>query len=54
VEHALYEQCERLDITVLSVSHKQSLVRFHTDYLRFTGDGSYETGVITDHANFYV
>jgi ABC-type uncharacterized transport system fused permease/ATPase subunit len=54
VEHELYTHCESLGITVMSVSHKRSLVRFHKDYLRFSGDGAAEFGVIADHASFHV
>lgn len=40
-EHILYEKAYKLKITLFTISHRQSLFKFHEYYLKFEGAGKY-------------
>ena len=39
MEHKLYTKCRHLDITLLSVGHRDTLKQFHDVQLRLLGQG---------------
>jgi len=41
VEQTLYEEAPKLGITLLSVSHRPSIHKYHTNVLSFDGQGNY-------------
>lgn len=41
VEHILYSKARELGITLFTISHRQSLFKFHDYYLKFNGEGGY-------------
>ena len=41
VEHILYTHCKKLGITLFTVSHRTSLVKFHEYMLKFDGEGNW-------------
>lgn len=41
IEQTMYQHCTELGITLMSVSHRPSIHRFHKKVLQFTGDGTY-------------
>ncbi|KAL8899537.1 MAG: hypothetical protein Q9207_006150 [Kuettlingeria erythrocarpa] len=41
VEKAMYDQAKELGITLMTVSHRRSLWRYHDDILQFDGQGNY-------------
>ncbi len=41
VERAMYEEAKRLGITLMTVSHRRSLWRYHGWILQFDGEGGY-------------
>ncbi|KAL8653633.1 MAG: hypothetical protein Q9210_001985 [Variospora velana] len=41
IEKAMYEQAKELGITLMTVSHRRSLWRYHDDILQFDGQGNY-------------
>jgi ATP-binding cassette, subfamily D (ALD), member 3 len=51
VEQILYKHCLSLGITILSVSHRPSLIKFHERYIRLDGKGGSICGDI-DIENF--
>lgn len=44
VEGLLYEQARKMGITLFTISHRQSLFKFHEKILRFDGAGGYTFG----------
>jgi len=46
VERVMYEEAKRLGITLMTVSHRRSLWRFHERILQFDGLGGYFFGVL--------
>ena len=38
----LYNQCREVGITVVSIGHSESLMRYHTQLLELRGDGSWK------------
>lgn len=42
VEGFLYNRAKELGITLITVSHRPSLWKFHEKVLKFDGDGGYE------------
>lgn len=41
IEKAMYEQAKELGVTLMTVSHRRSLWRYHDDILQFDGQGNY-------------
>lgn len=41
IERAMYEQAKELGVTLMTVSHRRSLWRYHDDILQFDGQGNY-------------
>lgn len=41
VEHILYSKARELGVTLFTISHRQSLFKFHNYYLKFDGQGGY-------------
>ena len=41
VEAKLYNKARELEITLFTVSHRQSLMKFHEYTIRFDGEGGY-------------
>jgi len=46
VEEVMYREAKRLGITLLTVSHRRSLWRWHERILQFDGKGGYWFGVL--------
>ena len=44
VERVMYEEAKRLGITLMTVSHRRSLWKYHTRILQFDGQGGYYFG----------
>ena len=44
VERVMYEEAKRLGITLMTVSHRRSLWRYHTRILQFDGQGGFYFG----------
>lgn len=42
VEAKLYNRAKQLEITLFTVSHRQTLFKFHEFMIRFDGEGGYE------------
>lgn len=42
MESKFYNECKRLGISLFTISHRQSLFKFHDYYLKFDGEGGYE------------
>lgn len=42
METKFYTECRRLGISLFTISHRQSLFKYHDYYLKFDGEGSYE------------
>ncbi|KAF2096389.1 putative ABC fatty acid transporter [Rhizodiscina lignyota] len=41
IERVMYEEAKRLGITLMTVSHRRSLWKYHTNILQFDGQGHY-------------
>ena len=41
VERVMYEEAKRLGTTLMTVSHRRSLWRYHENILQFDGQGGY-------------
>jgi len=46
IEKVMYEEAKRLGTTLMTVSHRRSLWRFHERILQFDGEGGYYFGVL--------
>ncbi len=46
VERVMYEEAKRLGITLMTVSHRRSLWKYHTRILQFDGQGGFYFGVL--------
>lgn len=46
VERVMYEEAKRLGTTLMTVSHRRSLWRYHERILQFDGQGGYFFGVL--------
>lgn len=46
VEGVIYQHAQNCGVTLLTVSHRQSLWNYHQYILRFDGDGGYEFGLM--------
>lgn len=44
VEEVMYREAKRLGITLMTVSHRRSLWRWHVKFLQFDGQGGYSFG----------
>jgi ATP-binding cassette subfamily D (ALD) long-chain fatty acid import protein len=44
VERIMYEEAKRLGITLMTVSHRRSLWKYHTRILQFDGQGGFYFG----------
>jgi ATP-binding cassette subfamily D (ALD) long-chain fatty acid import protein len=44
VERVMYEEAKRLGITLMTVSHRRSLWKYHTRILQFDGQGGFYFG----------
>ena len=42
MESKFYDECKRLGVSLFTISHRQSLFKFHDYYLKFDGNGGYE------------
>ena len=42
MESKFYAECRQLGISLFTISHRQSLFRFHDYFLKFDGEGGYE------------
>jgi ATP-binding cassette subfamily D (ALD) protein 3 len=42
VEAKLYNKAKELEITLMTVSHRHTLFKFHDYIIRFDGEGNYE------------
>lgn len=42
VEAKLYNRAKQLEITLFTVSHRQTLFKFHEFMIKFDGEGGYE------------
>jgi ATP-binding cassette subfamily D (ALD) protein 3 len=40
-EHKLYQKCRKLNITMFTISQRESLYEFHNYVLKFDGDGNW-------------
>ena len=47
VEGMMYTRCRELGITLLTVSHRKSLWKYHEKVLKMDGRGNYEYSTIT-------
>lgn len=47
VENSIYEQAKNMGITLLTITHRPSLWKFHTHKLIFNGEGGYEYDLIS-------
>ncbi|KAL3899843.1 MAG: hypothetical protein SGCHY_001757 [Lobulomycetales sp.] len=52
VEALMYQHAKKIGITLLTVSHRQSLFRHHEYLLRFDGEGGYSYGRMDENAPF--
>lgn len=41
IERVMYEEAKRLGVTLMTVSHRRSLWKYHTNILQFDGQGNY-------------
>ncbi len=48
IENHLFVTAKRYDITLISISHRASLLRHHTHLLRFDEQGNYEIEAIDE------
>ncbi|ORY11582.1 ATP-binding cassette protein [Clohesyomyces aquaticus] len=46
VERVMYDEAKRLGITLMTVSHRRSLWKYHSRILQFDGQGGYYFGVL--------
>jgi ATP-binding cassette subfamily D (ALD) long-chain fatty acid import protein len=46
IERVMYEEAKRLGITLMTVSHRRSLWKYHERILQFDGQGGYYFGVL--------
>ena len=52
VEGAMYTRARELGITLFTVSHRDSLVKYHEYLLKFDGEGGFHFGSIKDGGAF--
>ena len=49
-EGKMYQHAKDIGITLLTVTHRPSLQQFHSNVIKFGGDGSYHIGRVGDPA----
>jgi ABC-type uncharacterized transport system fused permease/ATPase subunit len=49
-EGKMYQHAKDLGITLLTVTHRPSLQEFHSNVIKFDGNGSYQIGRVGDPA----
>ena len=51
-EHILYSKARDLNVTLFTISHRQSLFKFHEFYLKFDGEGGWSFKKLTREQQF--
>lgn len=46
-EHILYSKARAMNVTLFTISHRQSLFKFHDYYLKFDGEGGWSFNELT-------
>ena len=47
-EHILYSKARDMNVTLFTISHRQSLFKFHDYYLKFDGEGGWSFTELTE------
>jgi ABC-type uncharacterized transport system fused permease/ATPase subunit len=47
-EHILYSKARAMNVTLFTISHRQSLFKFHDYYLKFDGEGGWSFTELTE------